>query len=102
MQNSILFYGTTPEEFMHQLKQLIREELLQEQKSDLQERLISPEQSCQVFEPSISKVTLNKWEKAGYLKMYRIGGRTYFRRSEIIDAAKTFVKYRVTKPAKQK
>lgn len=64
-----------------------------QQKED-QEKLISPEEARAVFSPKISLVTLHAWTNAGRLKKYKIGGRRYYRRSEIIEAAKIFRQYK--------
>lgn len=99
LQN-ILLSPIPLDRLIEQLRAIVKEEMSTESKGK-EEKLISPDQACKIFDPAISKTTLNKWEHAGYLKLYRIGGRTYFRHSEIIEAAKTFKKYHVGKPVKQ-
>jgi hypothetical protein len=93
MQNNVVFSTISIDELLFQVRCIIKEEISAEIKKDV-EQLISPEQACKVFDPSVSKVTLHKWEQDGYLKKYRIGGRTYYKRSEIVEAAKTFKKYK--------
>ena len=75
------------------ISEIIREELVTKDQRDLQEKLLSPKDVCQLFQPSISKVTLEKWSKAGKLKKHTIGGRVYYRYSELIDSLQTLKKY---------
>lgn len=96
--DNIILSPVPLEQLIAQLRVIIREEISAEHKLE-NEKLISPEESCKVFTPSISKVTLHKWTQDGYLTKYRIGGRTYFKRSEIIEAAKKFTKYKPKKVA---
>ena len=62
-----------------------------------QERLISASEACKLFVPSISRLTLIRWTKANYLHEHRIGGRVFYKRSEIFDAAQHVRKYRSLK-----
>lgn len=65
----------------------------EKQVEDLQAELISPEKTCGLFDPKISKVTLSEWTNRGLLTKYYIGGRTYYKRGEVIEAAKSLKKY---------
>ena len=58
------------------------------------EKLISPAETCKIFVPSISRNTLQAWTDAGHLVRYDIGGRIYYRYSEVIEAAKSLKKYK--------
>ena len=58
------------------------------------EKLLSASEACKLFVPSISRLTLIRWTKADHLKEYRIGGRVYYKQSEIIEAAKHLEKYK--------
>ena len=64
-------------------------EVLQEK----EEKLLSPSEVCKKFEPAISKTTLASWTKQGLLTEYRIGGRVYYKMSEIFKKAKTLSRY---------
>ncbi|MCF8450691.1 MAG: helix-turn-helix domain-containing protein [Taibaiella sp.] len=65
-----------------------------ETKEAQDERLLSAGEACKMFVPAISRLTLIRWTKADYLKEHRIGGRVYYRQSQVIDAAKHIVKYK--------
>ncbi len=79
------------------LKQLIKDaisEAKQEEKSPQQtEELLSPAQAVKVFNPPISKVSLHRWTKEGLIPVHRIGGRIWYKRSEVIAASLTIKKY---------
>jgi hypothetical protein len=53
----------------------------------IDERLISREETCKLFVPEISRQTLANYTKTVPLKVYKIGGRLYYKQSEIIGAA---------------
>jgi len=56
--------------------------------------LLSPAETCKMFNPAISKVTLAAWTKRGLLNESRIGGRVYYKQSEIIAGLTTLKKYK--------
>lgn len=57
-------------------------------KGEIREALLSPEEARKVWQPAISKVTLHRWTKAGLIPVHRIGGRIYYKHSELISAVK--------------
>ncbi len=59
-----------------------------------EEQLICASEACKLFVPAISRLTLIRWTKADHVKEYRIGGRVYYKRSQILDAAKHLQKYK--------
>lgn len=60
------------------------------------ERLLSCEEARKVFVPAVSRQTIANWTRAGVLKSYRVSGRIYYKKSEIITAAKESKKYKKT------
>jgi hypothetical protein len=64
-----------------------------------EEKLLSVEEACNVFVPAISRQTLNNWTKENVLKSCKIGGRVFYKRSQIIEAADRIKKYK--KPDQQ-
>lgn len=72
----------------------IREEIRQQLLSDQQEKFLSPAETCKLFKPAISKVTLSAWTKEGRLNDYRISGRVYYKYSEITEAVKHLSRYK--------
>jgi len=91
--NQILITCTSPEQLIELLRPMFREEMkkLLEQK---EEKLLSPAETCKIFEPHISKTTLTKWTKLGLIDEYRLGGRVGYKLSEILEKSKTLKKYK--------
>lgn len=77
-----------------QLKQLIKD-AVEEAKEDKpkSESLLSPEEARKVWQPAISKVTLHRWTKEGLVPVHRIGGRVYYKHSELINSVKEIRPY---------
>ena len=92
--NQVLLSPIALDELLNSFREIVKQEILSEQNHAVGERLLSPADTCALFQPSISKVTLSAWTKAGHLKKYDIGGRCYYRHSEVIEAAKTLKKYK--------
>jgi hypothetical protein len=80
-----------------QLEQLIQRVLAKEL-SKLQpqekEELLSPKLARQVWKPAISLVTLAAWTKQGLLTPHYFGKKVFYKRSEIIQAAKVLKPYK--------
>lgn len=88
----IILNTISPEEMAEMIKPMIIEairEVLQEK----EEKFLSPAEVCKKFEPAISKTTLASWTKQGYLTEYRIGGRVFYKFSEIYKNNKALKKY---------
>lgn len=85
------------QELLSGLRSVVKEELQAQQKQQLEEKLLSPAETCKLFQPTISKVTLAAWSTQGLLNDYRIGGRVYYRYSEVIEAAKHLKRYKAGK-----
>lgn len=75
------------------LKGIVEEVVNRKQRQDLADKLLSPEETCNLFNPAITKVTLWKWEKQGRLIKHRIGGRVYFKYSEVMGSLETLKRY---------
>jgi len=75
------------------ISEIVRAELITKEQRDLQEKLLSPKEVCQLFQPSISKVTLAKWTNAGKLQKHTLAGRTYYKYSEVFASLQTLKKY---------
>lgn len=91
--NQILLNGITAEQFVDLLRPMIREEV-QLVISQQEEKLISPAEACKLFKPAITKATLTSWTKQGFLQEHRIGGRVFYRQSEILASTLTLGKYK--------
>ena len=93
--NQILITCTSPEQLIELLRPMFREEmkkLLEQQ----EEKLISPAETCKIFVPNITKATLKKWTRLGLVNEYRLGGRIFYKQSEILEKSKTLKRYKNT------
>jgi Helix-turn-helix domain len=61
-----------------------------------EEKLYSPEEACRLFHPVISKSTLHNWATQGLIPNQKIGGRIYYKLSDVITAGATLKKHRRT------
>lgn len=91
MDNKIILSPISLDELRLELKVIVNAAINTLKPSD--EKLINTKEACGLFSPKISNVTLIKWTKAGKLKSYRIGGRVYYKSSEVIASATHLKKY---------
>lgn len=91
---SVTITNLSPEELSCLLRGIVREEIAAHNKSETLEKLLSPAEACQVFQPAISRVTLGSWTKQGLLRDHRIGGRVFYKRGELLEAGKTIKRYK--------
>lgn len=76
------------------IETIVNKAIHEKHKSDLAERLLSPEETCKLFHPQISKVTLHNWERQGRLKKYRMGGRVFYKYSEVLAGLDSLKRYK--------
>ena len=86
--NNLILTPIPLEELITRLRQVIQEEVRAEHQKTIVEKLLSPAETCKLFEPAISKMTLTAWTNAGHLTRYQIGGRVFYKQGEILSAAK--------------
>lgn len=96
MDTNIVLSQIPFDDLLNQLAERVSQVLKDQQKQQLEEKLLSPAETCQLFQPKISLPTLNRWTKDGHLTMYRIGGRTFYKYSEVLQAAKELKRYKTT------
>ncbi len=75
------------------LTSIVRHEIRTKQEEDLQHKFLSPKETCKLFSPAISLVTLEAWSQKGLMNKHYISGRTYFIYSEVMEAVKKLKKY---------
>ena len=89
----IQLIGVDPAEFKQEIVNDLRNQILNDLKEAVREKkesYLTPDQACK--ELGISRGTVNNWADRGILKLYRLGGRTYFKFSEI-EKAMTVVEH---------
>lgn len=90
--SQIILNTISPEEMIEIIKPLIVDairEVLQEK----DEKLLSPAEVCKLFVPAISKTTLASWTKQGLLNEHRIGGRVYYKLSDVLKRKRCVKRY---------
>lgn len=97
MEGFITIQGVPADKFMESLGEVIQQKVDEAVRrikaEELQETFLSPEQTRKLFDPMVSLVTLNDWASKGFLNKHHIGGRTYYKYSEVIAATKTLKRY---------
>ncbi len=93
MDKSILL-TISLEEFTGLIRQIVSEELQKKEQQLLAEKLLSVKEACRLFQPAISPQTLHTWTKSGLIPMQKIGGKNYYKYSEILKSAKTLKRYK--------
>lgn len=80
------------EQILSEFRQIVREEIAASQ-SQQNERMLSPAEALKLFEPQITRPTLDKLCKDGKLSKNRVGSRVYFKYSELLGAIKGYKRY---------
>jgi hypothetical protein len=57
--------------------QIVATAIKEQHSANLEEQMLSPAETCALFNPKISKTTLTAWTKKGQLIEHRFGGRVY-------------------------
>lgn len=78
---------------LDKIEEIVSKILKGDQEEKIQSMLLSPAEACKLFNPAISRVTLHKWTKQGLIPSHRIGGRVFYKVSELVQAAKPIRKY---------
>jgi hypothetical protein len=60
----------------------------------MEDRMLSVDDARSLFTPPVSRPTFNKWADADLFPEYRVGGRRYFKKSEIIKAMPQVKRYK--------
>lgn len=74
------------EELEARFQRIVKEEINKKDQEATLERLLSPEETRKLFAPPVSKVTLHYWAKQGRIKQHRIGGRVFYKYSDVLDS----------------
>lgn len=74
-------------------REIVREELLSAKEQELEDRLLSPDETCKLFKPAISLPTLQSYFKKGLIRKHYIGGRTWYKYSELMEDIKHIKRY---------
>ena len=92
MDNNIILSPVPFDKLLEALTNKVMEAIRNEQKEQLQEKLLTTKEVAQLF--CVSTVTIYTWVSKGLLTKYSIGGRKKFKYSEVIQSLKTIKRYR--------
>jgi len=88
-ENQILFSQITPEELANLISENVKEQIqnlakgLNQLNQPQQKEVVSRKEVAEMFD--VSLVTVHDWMNNDILKPYKIGGRTFFKRSELME-----------------
>ena len=86
MEKQIILSQIPLDQLLAEFKNMVEEAVNKIQPKPIEEKLISISIVCKLFDPPISKPTLNNWVKDGKLKSYRIGNRIFYKHSEVMES----------------
>ena len=93
MENDLLLSPISLQELVASIRAGLKEDIIAAMGAPA-EKLLCPADACKLFSPHISRVTLRKWTDDGLLQSQKIGGRVYYRQSEIVEAGSRLKKYK--------
>ncbi len=96
MDNNIILTPVPLDSLLQSFREVVKEEIKAQQLADLQEKLLSPKEVCNLFNPKISLPTLARWSDQELLTRYDLGGKVLYKYSEVMGSLKTLKKYSVT------
>lgn len=99
MEDNELIYSMTKEDLKATIRQCVRKELAGKYKKDVEEKLLSVDEVRHLFQPAISRMTINRWEKSGYIKAYQVLSKKFYKHSEVKAALESRKTKRVAVPA---
>lgn len=81
------------DDLLGKVQEIVTKVLAVNQEDKFKAMLLSPTEACKLFSPKISRVTLHQWTKQGLIPSHRIGGRVFYKVSELVEAARPIRKY---------
>ena len=91
--DKLILTNFTAEELVDLFRPMIKDIILTFV-GEREEKLLSPAQTCLLFEPKISKTTLATWTKQGLINEHRIGRNVYYKQSETLERSKVVRRYK--------
>lgn len=92
MEQNIILSPISFDDLMKGVRDVVKSEIQESQKAELEEKLLSPAETAKLFQ--VSKVTLWNWTNEGKLQEHRIGGKVFYKYSEVMAALQTLKKYK--------
>jgi len=91
--DNILLTPIPLDTLMQSFREIIKEEIKAQYLKDLEEKLLTANDVKELF--AVSTVTIASWTKKGLLIKHPIGGRNFYKNSEVMESLKTLKKYKV-------
>ena len=88
-----ILISSIKEAIFPELRSIIQEELRNKCSEELTEKFLSVSEAQRMFEPPVSRGTLYNWETSGKIQSYLIGGKRFFKYSELIESVQRIKKY---------
>ena len=85
----IQFIQFTPEEFKELISESVKNQFnalssqSKEHVKDEQKEFLTRKETAKIF--NVSLVTIHDWQKNGILKVYKMGNRSFFKYSELLE-----------------
>ena len=98
IMNKIFLVGLEEEEFFERVGALVKKEFKAVNEELLSEKFLSIAQVRTLFDPPLSRTSINKLKKLSILKEYRLLNKPLFKYSEVISAVKEIRKYTRVEP----
>lgn len=99
MESNLILSSVNLDTLLQAIRDIVKEEIKAQQLLELQERLFSPKETCELFRPKISLPTLVRWSHQEILPRHDLGGRVWYKYSDILNSLKTLKKYNVNEKA---
>jgi hypothetical protein len=91
--NQVLLTSIPLDFLLEKITEIVNAAVEKKQQSDREAKLYSAAEACKLFSPTIAKSTLHQWTAEGLIPVHRIGGRIFYKYSEVIESAKRIKKY---------
>lgn len=66
-------------ELLERMRILNREEIVYANQNTIAEKLLSPKEACNLFQPAVSRPTLTSWTSRGLVPVQKIGGTVFYK-----------------------
>jgi hypothetical protein len=94
MENNIVLVPVPLADLLRELREIVRQEIAAGQTEGTTEKLLSVKEACKMFQPAISPQTLHTWTKDGLIPMQKIGGKNYYKLSDVLSAGTVLKRYK--------
>jgi len=92
--DNIVLTPVPMEQLINSFRQVVKEEIRAAGEKELLEKFFSPKEACKLFQPAITRQTLDAIAKQnGVLKKHYLGGKVFYKYSELIGAIKNYKRY---------